>query len=82
MIFSEAHATMRTMHQAKTFELRGLSLRLGIHPQSLLYILTGSVPKVTLAVGIERELGIPIADWTVPHLAAPSETNDLKEVSQ
>lgn len=81
MLLSRAHATIRTMHDAGIFGLRDLSQRLGIYPQTLRYILTGSVPKVTLAVGIERELGIPLLDWTIPASAAPPPASLAKGTS-
>ena len=73
MLLSRAHITIRTMHENGAFGLRTLAQRLGVYPQTLRYILTGSVPKVTLALALQRELGIDLSEWAI---AAPSSTAD------
>jgi hypothetical protein len=65
MLMTRAHLTIRRLHETGAFGLRPLAQRLGIYPQSLLYILGGSLPKVNVALAIERELGIAIEDWDV-----------------
>jgi lambda repressor-like predicted transcriptional regulator len=65
-MLSRAHVAIRSMYEEEAFGLRALSLALGVYPQTLRYILTGTTPKVTLALAIQRELGIDVNDWAIP----------------
>lgn len=61
---SIAHEKLRRLHDQHVFNVADLARRVGCHRGALRDALAGSQPKVALAVALERELGIPVADWT------------------
>jgi hypothetical protein len=74
MLISKAHVTFRKMHETGAFTLRPLARKLGLEPSSLRYILSTTMPKVTVALALQRELGIPITDWEIPAEAQTAST--------
>jgi predicted transcriptional regulator len=62
---SIAHDKLRRMRDRNAFSVNDLARRAGCHRGAIRDALAGSEPKVTLALALERELGIPVADWTV-----------------
>jgi len=63
---SRAHEELRRRHERREFSVNGLAHRIGCTVGAIRFILSGTVPKVTVASAIERELGIPVSDWTTP----------------
>jgi helix-turn-helix protein len=61
---SIAHEKLRKLHDDGAFSVTDLARRVGCHRGAIRDALAGSQPKVALAVALERELGIPVTDWT------------------
>jgi transcriptional regulator with XRE-family HTH domain len=63
---SRAHEELRRRYEQREFSVNALAQRVGCTVGAVRFILSGTVPKVTIAVAIEKELGIPVVDWSTP----------------
>jgi transcriptional regulator with XRE-family HTH domain len=63
---SRAHEELRKRYEQREFSVKALAQRVGCTVGAIRFILSGTVPKVTIATAIEKELGIPVVDWTTP----------------
>jgi transcriptional regulator with XRE-family HTH domain len=61
---SGAHEELRQRYERGEFTAKGLADRVGCTVGAIRFVLSGTVPKVTLALRLERELGIPVSAWT------------------
>jgi hypothetical protein len=62
---SIAHSKLRQLHDTGAFQVSTLARKLDCHRGALRDALAGSQPKVSLAIALERELGIPVGEWAV-----------------
>jgi hypothetical protein len=73
---SRAHDELRQRYERGEFTAKGLAGRLRCTVGTIRFVLSGTVPKVTIAIGLERELGIPVSAWM-----SGSETSASKETT-
>ena len=69
---------LRTRHERGEFTVSALARRLGCSIGAIRYVLSGSEPRVTIALALERELGIPVADLATADFTDASERHTLR----
>ena len=70
---SRALEELRSRHERGEFAVSALARRLVCSIGAIRYVLSGSEPRVTIALALERELGIPVADWATADFTDTSE---------
>ena len=61
---TRAHLALRQKQESGEFTVSALAKRLAINPLSLQGILSGSIPKITVALALEQHVQIPLTWWT------------------
>ena len=65
-MITQGHTQFRQMHERGEFNLNRLAKKIRRARTVLANVLAGSEPKLSLALDLERELGIPSAAWAEP----------------
>jgi len=61
---TKAHVELQRRRERGELTITVLARRIGIAPTSLRHVVMGAEPKVSIALALHRELGIPLDDWT------------------